>query len=135
MSRLLLAMLPSCALACPVAPARTHARMHPCTHALATCAHSHTCSGGTLGGILPLLAVFYAVMLKNWTRAVDDLAFHYDPSHAHRMSVAGSIDEEVDGSLAAAATTAAQGLPPLAAPGSSGGDDGAAPQRQPAPAY
>lgn len=36
-------------------------------------------SGGTLGGILPLLAVFYATMLRSWTGAVDDLADHYDP--------------------------------------------------------
>lgn len=53
-------------------------------------------SGGTLGGILPLLAIFYAAMLRSWTGAVDDLADHYDPSHAHRVSVAGSIDEEDD---------------------------------------
>lgn len=36
-------------------------------------------SGGTLGGILPLLAIFYATMLRSWTGAVDDLADHYDP--------------------------------------------------------
>ena len=36
-------------------------------------------SGGTLGGILPLLAIFYATMLRSWTVAVDDLADHYDP--------------------------------------------------------
>jgi hypothetical protein len=51
-------------------------------------------SGGTLGGTLPLLAVFYGFMLRSWTRAVDDLADHYDPARAHRMSVAGSLDEE-----------------------------------------
>ena len=37
------------------------------------------CSGGTLGGILPLLAIFYAIMLQSWNGAVDDLADHYDP--------------------------------------------------------
>lgn len=73
-------------------------------------------SGGTLGGILPLLAIFYAMMLRSWTGAVDDLADHYDPSHAHRMSVAGSLDEE----------DLSNGLPPTGEP--------AAPQRQPAPA-
>ena len=80
-------------------------------------------SGGTLGGILPLLAVFYAVMLKSWTGAVDDLALHYDPSHAHRMSVAGSLDEDDS----AGGSAAPAGLPPL--------DGDAAPQRQPAPVY
>ena len=31
-------------------------------------------SGGTLSGILPLLAVFYALMLGQWNRSVADLA-------------------------------------------------------------
>jgi AAA family ATP:ADP antiporter len=75
-------------------------------------------SGGTLGGILPLLAVFYAVMLRSWTRAVDDLAEHYDPSHVHRVSVAGSLDEEDEAAAAAA----------------SGGPTAAPPGRTPAPA-
>ncbi|EFN55123.1 hypothetical protein CHLNCDRAFT_134175 [Chlorella variabilis] len=87
-------------------------------------------SGGTLGGILPLLAVFYAVMLRSWTRAVDDLAEHYDPSHAHRMSVAGSLDED----------DVAGVLPPVAVGGGPDGDDyggaaASAPGRTPTPAY
>ena len=57
-------------------------------------------------------------MLKNWTGAVDDLAFHYDPSHVHRMSVAGSLDLEDE----ATAEGGEQGAP----------GDGA-PARQPAP--
>jgi ATP:ADP antiporter, AAA family len=51
-------------------------------------------TGGTVGGIVPLLAVFYAVMLHRWTDAVSDLAEHYDPAHVHRMSVMASIDED-----------------------------------------
>ena len=62
---------------------------------------------------MPLLAVFYAVMLRSWTRAVDDLAEHYDPSHAHRMSVAGSLDED----------DVAGVLPPVAVGGGPDGDD------------
>ncbi|KAI3428755.1 hypothetical protein D9Q98_007577 [Chlorella vulgaris] len=89
-------------------------------------------SGGTLGGILPLLAIFYAVMLRSWTGAVDDLAEHYDPSHVHRMSVAASLDEE----------DLSGPLPPVAMGGSADGgsssDDGgaaaAASARAPAPA-
>ena len=50
-------------------------------------------TGGTVGGILPILAVFYAFMLHRWTTAVDDLAEHYDPAHAHRQSIMGSLDE------------------------------------------
>lgn len=93
-------------------------------------AASIACSGGTLGGILPLLAVFYAVMLRSWTRAVDDLAEHYDPSHAHRMSVAGSLDED----------DVAGVLPPVAVGGGPDGDDyggaaASAPGRTPTPAY
>lgn len=76
-------------------------------------------SGGTLGGILPLLAIFYAAMLRSWNGAVDDLAEHYDPSHAHRMSVAGSLDED---DLAGAA------------PAPDGPGAGAQSWRQPAPA-
>lgn len=90
------------------------------------------CSGGTLGGILPLLAIFYAVMLRSWTGAVDDLAEHYDPSHVHRMSVAASLDEE----------DLSGPLPPVtmggSADGGSSSDDGgaaaAASARAPAPA-
>jgi hypothetical protein len=70
-------------------------------------------------------------MLRSWTGAVEDLAEHYDPSHVHRMSVAGSLDEE-DAEVAAVAAAAA------AAAAAAGGDDGAAPtpaQRQPAPIY
>lgn len=51
-------------------------------------------SGGTLGGILPVMALFYAMMLRQWNNAVDDLADHYDPQHAHRASVLGSLDED-----------------------------------------
>lgn len=51
-------------------------------------------TGGTVGGILPVLAVFYAVMLHRWNGSVRDLAEHYDPAHVHRMSILGSIDEE-----------------------------------------
>ena len=36
-------------------------------------------TGISLGGILPLLAIFYAIMLQSWNGAVDDLADHYDP--------------------------------------------------------
>lgn len=50
-------------------------------------------SGGTIGGILPVLAVFYAYMLRQWKISVADLAEHYDPAHVHRMSVLGSLDE------------------------------------------
>lgn len=50
-------------------------------------------TGGTVGGILPMLAVFYAVMLHRWNTAVDDLAEHYDPAHVHRQSVMGSMDD------------------------------------------
>lgn len=50
-------------------------------------------TGGTVGGILPALAIFYAVMLRKWNSAVADLAEHYDPAHVHRLSVMGSIDE------------------------------------------
>ena len=49
-------------------------------------------TGGTVGGILPVLAVFYAVMLHRWNDAVADLA-RYDPQHLHRLSVMGSMDE------------------------------------------
>ena len=55
-------------------------------------------TGGTLGGILPALAVFYAFMLHRWNTAVDDLAEHYDPAHAHRQSVMGSVDDPMEGS-------------------------------------
>jgi len=51
-------------------------------------------TGGTVGGILPMLAVFYAFMLHRWIGAVEDLAEHYDPAHVHRRSVMGSIDED-----------------------------------------
>jgi AAA family ATP:ADP antiporter len=51
-------------------------------------------SGGSLGGILPVLAAFYFAMLHGWHRAVDDLAEHYDPAESHRMSVMGSMDED-----------------------------------------
>lgn len=50
-------------------------------------------TGGTVGGILPVLAVFYAVMLHQWNTSVADLAEHYDPAHVHRLSVMGSLDE------------------------------------------
>lgn len=59
-------------------------------------------------------------MLRSWTGAVKDLS-EFDPSHAHRVSVAGSLDEEEEaGDLSA---------PPGGAPGGSPGV-----QRQPAPA-
>lgn len=45
---------------------------------------------------MPLLAVFYAVMLRQWTRSVKNLAEHYDPAHVHRVSVMGSLDEDND---------------------------------------
>jgi AAA family ATP:ADP antiporter len=51
-------------------------------------------TGGSLGGILPVLAVFYVIMLHQWNGAVMDLADHYDPGHAHRLSVMGSLDNE-----------------------------------------
>lgn len=51
-------------------------------------------TGGSLGGILPVLAVFYVIMLHQWNGAVMDLADHYDPGHAHRLSVMGSLDDE-----------------------------------------
>lgn len=50
-------------------------------------------SGSSLGGILPVMALFYAAMLSRWTAAVDDLAAHHDPSHVHRASVLASLDE------------------------------------------
>lgn len=50
-------------------------------------------SGGTLGGVLPILAVFYMFMLRAWNGSVDELADHHDPSHVHRMSMLGSLDE------------------------------------------
>jgi AAA family ATP:ADP antiporter len=50
-------------------------------------------TGGTVGGILPVLAVFYAVMLHRWNTSVADLAEHYDPSRIHRESILGSMDE------------------------------------------
>jgi ATP:ADP antiporter, AAA family len=53
-------------------------------------------SGGSVGGVLPILAIFYFIMLARWKAAVADLAEHYDPSHAHRLSVLGSLDEEDD---------------------------------------
>lgn len=53
-------------------------------------------SGGTFGGILPVMALFYGCMLNTWTNAVDDLAEHYDPQHAHRASVLASLDEDED---------------------------------------
>ena len=56
-------------------------------------------TGGTVGGILPALAVFYAIMLHRWNGAVDDLAEHYDPAHVHRQSVMASIDGDGDESL------------------------------------
>lgn len=52
-------------------------------------------TGGTVGGILPVLAVFYALMLTRWNSAVGDLAQH-DPQHLHRLSVMGSMDESDD---------------------------------------
>lgn len=51
-------------------------------------------TGGTVGGILPMLAVFYAIMLHRWIGAVEDLAEHYDPAHVHRRSIMGSVDED-----------------------------------------
>lgn len=51
-------------------------------------------TGGTVGGILPMLAVFYAFMLHRWIGAVEDLAEHYDPAHVHRQSIMGSVDED-----------------------------------------
>lgn len=51
-------------------------------------------SGGTVGGIVPLLAVFYTTMLYRWTFSVNDLAEHYDPAHIHRASIMGSLDED-----------------------------------------
>jgi AAA family ATP:ADP antiporter len=53
-------------------------------------------TGGTVGGILPMLAVFYAIMLHRWIGAVEDLAEHHDPAHVHRQSIMGSVDEEID---------------------------------------
>lgn len=53
-------------------------------------------TGGSLGGILPVLAIFYVAMLHQWNGAVTDLAEHYDPGHVHRLSVMGSLDEEED---------------------------------------
>ena len=59
-------------------------------------------------------------MLRSWTGAVADLA-EFDPSHAHRMSVAGSLDEE-DAAAAAPGQEGQGGL----------GQGGL--ERQPAPA-
>nr|BBG40173.1 hypothetical protein [Parachlorella kessleri] len=53
-------------------------------------------SGGTLGGILPILTVLYLIMLTQWKRAVGELGDQHDPAHAHRMSVLGSLDSESD---------------------------------------
>lgn len=68
-------------------------------------------TGGTVGGILPALAIFYAVMLRKWNSAVADLAEHYDPAHVHRLSVMGSLDEgDGDESLTGEVLTTPLGL-------------------------
>lgn len=61
----------------------------------------------------------------SWNASVAELAEHHDPSHAHRMSVAGSLDEELlpQGAL----------LPP-AHGGGPGCTPGLAPPSSPAPA-
>jgi AAA family ATP:ADP antiporter len=51
-------------------------------------------TSGTVASILPVLAVFYSVMLTRWTAAVKELAEHYDPARVHRLSIMGSVDEE-----------------------------------------
>jgi hypothetical protein len=51
-------------------------------------------AGGGVAGMLPVMAVAYATMLRSWVGAVDDLAEHHDPAHTHRLSVLASIDED-----------------------------------------
>ena len=68
-------------------------------------------TGGTVGGILPVLAVFYAVMLTRWNAAVGDLA-QYDPQHLHRLSVMGSMDESDDAEDGGGAASGVQGAMP-----------------------
>jgi hypothetical protein len=53
-------------------------------------------TGGSVAGIIPVLAIFYVSMLHQWKRSVNDLAEHSDPSHVHRESVMASIDSEND---------------------------------------
>jgi AAA family ATP:ADP antiporter len=81
-------------------------------------------TGGTVGGILPMLAVFYALMLHRWIGAVEDLAEHYDPAHVHRQSIMGSVDEEIvdidvgngSGESNGADASSKYGLPPPPSP-------------------
>lgn len=51
-------------------------------------------TGGSVAGIIPVLAIFYVTMLHQWKLSVDDLAEHGDPSHVHRESVMASIDSD-----------------------------------------
>ena len=51
-------------------------------------------TGGSVAGIIPVLAIFYVTMLQQWKSSVKDLAEHGDPSHIHRESIMGSIDDE-----------------------------------------
>ena len=53
-------------------------------------------TGGSVSGIIPILALFYALMLQQWKTSVSDLAEHCDPSHVHRQSVMGSLDSDDD---------------------------------------
>jgi hypothetical protein len=55
-------------------------------------------TGGSVAGIIPVLAIFYVTMLYQWKASVNDLAEHADPSHVHRASVMASLDDEDDDS-------------------------------------
>lgn len=55
-------------------------------------------TGGSVSGIIPVLAIFYVTMLYQWKASVNDLAEHADPSHVHRASVMASLDDEDDDS-------------------------------------
>lgn len=56
-------------------------------------------TGGSVSGIIPVLAIFYVTMLHQWKSSVEDLAEHGDPSHMHRESVMASIDSDNTGDL------------------------------------
>ena len=48
-------------------------------------------TGGSVSGIIPILAIFYVAMLQQWKSSVTDLAEHCDPAHVHRESLMGSV--------------------------------------------
>ena len=50
-------------------------------------------SGGSVSGIIPVLALTFVTMLGQWKRSIRELAEHGDPARVHRMSVMASIDD------------------------------------------